>query len=51
MWTSGDVGFEVAMNDGNKAICCSECVDSVGVGRGRIGVIPDVTEGEGEGGS
>jgi hypothetical protein len=51
MWTSGDVGFEVAMNEGNNAICCWEWVDSGGVGRGLIGVISDVIEGEGEGGS
>lgn len=51
MWTSGDVGFEVAMNDGNKAICCSEWVDSVGVGRDLEGVISDEIDGEGEGGS
>ena len=39
------------MNDGNKAICCSEWVDSVGVGRDLEGVISDKTDGEGEGGS
>jgi hypothetical protein len=39
------------MNDGNRAICCSEGGESVLGGGGRDGVIPDATEGEGEGGS
>lgn len=51
MWTSGDVELEVAIKDGNRAICCSDGSES-GVEDGeRYGVIADATEGEGEGGS
>ena len=39
------------MNDGKRAICCSEGGESVLKGGGRDRVIPDATEGEGEGGS
>jgi hypothetical protein len=39
------------MNDGKRAICCSEGGESVLGGGGRDRVIPDATEGEGEGGS
>ena len=51
MWTSGDAGFEVAMKDGNKAMCCSEGGDSADEAGGSYGIIPDDIEGDGDGGS
>jgi hypothetical protein len=39
------------MNDGKRAICCSEGGESGLECGGRNGVIPDAIEGEGEGGS
>jgi len=51
MWTSGDAGFEVAMKDGNKAMCCSEGGDSGDEAGGAYGIIPDDIEGDGDGGS
>jgi hypothetical protein len=39
------------MNDGNRAICCSEGGESGVEGGERVGVNPDAMEGEGEGGS
>jgi hypothetical protein len=51
--TSGEVGLEVAMNDGNKAICCSEDGPSreAGVEAGRRAETPEELEGDGDGGS
>jgi len=51
--TSGEVGLEVAMNDGNKAICCSEDGSSreAGVEASRKAETPDDEEGDGDGGS
>lgn len=51
MWTSGDVGFEVAIKDGNNAMCCSEGEDSDGDAGSISRVVPDATEGDGDGGS
>ena len=39
------------MNDGKRAICCSEGGESGVEGGGSNGVVPDAMEGEGEGGS
>lgn len=51
MWTRGDVGLEVAMKDGNRAICCSECGGISSGSIGRRAEIPDEVEGDGDGGS
>jgi hypothetical protein len=49
--TSGDVGLEVAMNDGKSAICCSDLAASPCEEGSTKGAIPDDPEGEGDGGS
>lgn len=52
-WTSGEVGLEVKMKEGERAICCSVALASAsrevlpGVVRGRS---VEAIEGEGEGG-